>query len=52
LHTTGVGTASYASPEQLAGARYDCRADLYSLAFMLLELAVPFATAHERAAAF
>lgn len=51
-HTTGVGTASYASPEQLQGRRYGLRADLFSLGLVLLELCCCFTTTHERAAAF
>jgi serine/threonine protein kinase len=51
-HTTGVGTHSYASPEQLAGRDYNTAADIYSLALLVLELFVPFCTAMERAMAF
>lgn len=51
-HTTGVGTASYASPEQLQGRRYGLRSDLFSLGLVLLELCCSFTTTHERAAAF
>lgn len=51
-HTTGVGTASYASPEQLQGRRYGLRSDMFSLGLMLLELCCCFTTTHERAAAF
>lgn len=51
-HTTGVGTASYASPEQLQGRRYGLRSDLFSLGLVLLELCCCFNTTHERAAAF
>lgn len=51
-HTTGVGTASYASPEQLQGRRYGVRSDLFSLGLVLLELCCCFTTTHERADAF
>lgn len=51
-HTTGVGTASYASPEQLQGRRYGIRSDLFSLGLVLLELCCCFTTTHERADAF
>lgn len=51
-HTTGVGTASYASPEQLQGHQYGVRSDLFSLGLVLLELCCRFTTTHERAAAF
>lgn len=51
-HTTGVGTASYASPEQLEGRRYGLHTDLFSLGLVLLELCCCFTTTHERAAAF
>lgn len=51
-HTTGVGTASYASPEQLQGRQYGVRSDLFSLGLVLLELCCCFTTTHERADAF
>ena len=51
-HTTGVGTASYASPEQLQGRQYGVRSDLFSLGLILLELCCCFTTTHERADAF
>ena len=52
-HTTGVGTASYAAPEQLAkGAAYGAPADVFSLGLVLFELATPLGTAMERAKAF
>lgn len=51
-HTTGVGTASYASPEQLQGRHYGVRSDLFSLGLILLELCCCFTTTHERADAF
>lgn len=52
IHTTGVGTASYASPEQLQGRRYGIRSDLFALGLVLLELCCAFTTTHERAGAF
>ncbi|CAM9302917.1 unnamed protein product [Choristocarpus tenellus] len=51
-HTTGVGTASYASPEQLEGRCYGVEADMFSLGLMLLELCCCFNTVHERSDAF
>lgn len=47
-----MGTASYASPEQLQGRRYGVRSDLFSLGLVLLELCCCFTTTHERADAF
>lgn len=51
-HTSGVGTASYASPEQFEGRRYGVRSDLFSVGLILLELCCCFATLHERADVF
>ena len=52
-HTRGVGTATYAAPEQLlhsAGREPGPWSDIYSLGLVLVEcLASPFATAMERA---
>jgi serine/threonine protein kinase len=60
-HTTGIGTVTYASPEQLsslgdastpgssAAGSYTTATDIYSLGVLLVELFVPFATAMERA---
>lgn len=48
-HTTGIGTAAYASPEQVNGKIYDKQVDLYSLGVILLELYSSFGTAMERA---
>ncbi|ETV92553.1 PEK protein kinase [Aphanomyces invadans] len=48
-HTQGVGTMSYASPEQVAGTDYDAKVDSFSLGIILLELFVPFHTRMERA---
>ncbi|KAI9475740.1 MAG: kinase-like domain-containing protein, partial [Benjaminiella poitrasii] len=49
--TIGVGTRTYASPEQLAipAQAYDEKADIYSLGIILFELFQPFTTGMERA---
>ncbi|PRP89838.1 eukaryotic translation initiation factor 2-alpha kinase 1-like [Planoprotostelium fungivorum] len=47
-HTGGVGTPSYAGPEQLAGCRYDFKSDIYSLGIILFELYTVFHTYAER----
>lgn len=48
--TSGIGTSVYASPEQLAGSRYDASCDVYSLGIVFFEmLHPPFATMSERA---
>lgn len=47
--TTGIGTAGYASPEQLRKDVYDEKTDIYSLGIILLELYHPFVTRMERA---
>ncbi|KAI7890225.1 kinase-like domain-containing protein, partial [Mucor mucedo] len=49
--TVGVGTRTYASPEQLAVPvqPYDEKVDIYSLGIILFELFQPFATGMERA---
>ncbi|KAI9264309.1 kinase-like domain-containing protein [Phascolomyces articulosus] len=51
-HTVGVGTRTYASPEQLAHTpnAYDEKVDIYSLGIIFFELYKPFSTAMERAA--
>ena len=46
--TAGVGTRSYASPEQMQGGDYDSSTDIYSLGIMLFELCYPMYTAMER----
>jgi serine/threonine protein kinase len=51
-HTRGIGTASYAAPEQLDSHAYGPKADIFSLGLILLELLCRFQTAHERAMAF
>ncbi|RCH95994.1 Eukaryotic translation initiation factor 2-alpha kinase, partial [Rhizopus stolonifer] len=49
--TIGVGTRTYASPEQLAAQNYDEKVDIYSLGIILFELFQPFSTGMERAEA-
>jgi serine/threonine protein kinase len=39
-----VGTATYCSPEQLAGGAYDEKSDMYSLGMMLIEMYMLFQT--------
>ena len=51
-HTVGVGTASYASPEQITSKNNRPASDIYSLALILLELIGNFTLEHERAKAF
>ena len=46
--TAGVGTASYAAPEQVASQRYGAEADVFSMGLILLELLCSFGTEHER----
>jgi len=52
MHTAGVGTASYASPEQITTKTYSTAADIFSLGLILLELFSNFTSEHERAKAF
>jgi serine/threonine protein kinase len=47
-NTVGVGTRSYASPEQLKGSDYGPSTDVYSLGIMLFELCYPMYTASRR----
>lgn len=47
-NTAGVGTHSYASPEQLNGKDYDSSSDVYSLGIILFELCYPMKTGMER----
>ena len=50
-HTAGVGTATYAAPEQVATRTYGPSADIFSFGLILLELSVPnpmTTTDHER----
>jgi serine/threonine protein kinase len=51
-HTVGVGTASYASTEQITSKTYGPASDIYSLGLILLELIGNFTSEHERAKAF
>jgi serine/threonine protein kinase len=51
-NTIGVGTLTYASPEQLRSHEYCSKADIFSLGLILLELCSNFVTDHERAQAF
>ena len=51
-HTRGIGTLSYASPEQVNQKSYDAATDIYSIGLMIMELFCTFGTAMERAAAF
>lgn len=46
--TAGVGTRSYASPEQMKGSDYDSSTDIYSLGIILFELCYPMYTGMER----
>lgn len=48
-HTQGVGTPSYASPEQLSGKKYGVQVDMYALGVVLAELLLPVQTNMERA---
>jgi len=52
IHTAGVGTASYASPEQTTSKTYGTAADIFSLGLILLEIFNNFTSEHERAKAF
>ncbi|KAH3745153.1 Eukaryotic translation initiation factor 2-alpha kinase 1 [Pelomyxa schiedti] len=48
-HTTGIGTSTYASPEQCTHGIYNEKTDIFSLGLILLELYQIFATGMERA---
>jgi serine/threonine protein kinase len=50
--TEGIGTASYAAPEQVSTRSYGKEADIFSLGLMLLELVCIFSTEHERIQTF
>mmetsp|Transcript_30109 Transcript_30109/g.82743 ORF Transcript_30109/g.82743 Transcript_30109/m.82743 type:complete len:401 (-) Transcript_30109:226-1428(-) len=47
--TCGVGTPSYASPEQLKGDPYGVETDIYALGMLFVELLCPVQTQMERA---
>jgi len=49
VHTTGIGTATYAPQEQLENKHYDFKVDIYSLGIILFELFSSFCTYSERA---
>jgi serine/threonine protein kinase len=46
--TAGIGTASYAAPEQLKSQTYGPEADVFSMGLILLELFCSFGTEHKR----
>lgn len=46
--TAGVGTATYAAPEQVRSKSYGTAVDIFSLGLILLELVCCFETEHER----
>jgi len=47
-HTTGVGTSTYAAPEQLQTSVYNAKCDVYSLGVILFELFQHYQTEMER----
>lgn len=51
IHTEGVGTHLYMSPEQSNGQSYNYKVDIYSLGIILFELLNSFSTEMERVAA-
>eukprot|EP00594_Rhizosolenia_setigera_P020489 CAMPEP_0178979436 /NCGR_PEP_ID=MMETSP0789-20121207/25839_1 /TAXON_ID=3005 /ORGANISM="Rhizosolenia setigera, Strain CCMP 1694" /LENGTH=225 /DNA_ID=CAMNT_0020669537 /DNA_START=695 /DNA_END=1368 /DNA_ORIENTATION=- len=51
-HTIGIGTSSYASPEQKSSSNYGPASDIFSLGLIFLELFNFFQTLHERSDAF
>ena len=51
-HTAGVGTASYAAPEQITENDYGPEVDIFALGIILLELFSNFTSEHERSKAF
>eukprot|EP01029_Cantina_marsupialis_P002354 TRINITY_DN1218_c0_g2_i1.p1 TRINITY_DN1218_c0_g2~~TRINITY_DN1218_c0_g2_i1.p1 ORF type:complete len:847 (+),score=230.13 TRINITY_DN1218_c0_g2_i1:153-2693(+) len=48
-HTTGLGTHSYAAPEQIAHHEYSISADMYSIGIILFEMCNPFSSGMDRA---
>lgn len=48
-HTSGLGTPTYASPEQLNKVEYDEKTDIFSLGLIFFEMLHPFSTRSERA---
>ena len=46
--TTGIGTTTFAAPEQMSKLLYDQKADIYSLGLILLALFSPTQTTSER----
>ncbi|XP_065561872.1 eukaryotic translation initiation factor 2-alpha kinase 1-like isoform X3 [Artemia franciscana] len=50
--TNGIGTHSYAAPEQITGGQYDQKCDIYSLGYILVELFQKWPTEFERAKCF
>lgn len=46
--TAGIGTQSYAAPEQLQSQSYTTAADIFSVGLIFLELVCCFETEHER----
>lgn len=47
-HTSGVGTSTYAAPEQLEGTLYNYKSDVYSLGVILFEMFHTFQTEMEK----
>ena len=50
--TTGIGTKSYSSPEQLAGNCYTAKTDIFSCGLILFELFYQCKTMSEKAHVF
>ena len=50
--TEGIGTASYAAPEQIGSKTYGPAVDVFSIGLILLELFNDFGSEHERASTF
>ena len=51
-HTSGIGTTSYAAPEQLSHENYSFKADMYSAGIILFELTWAFQSDHEKSDCF